>query len=202
MMTLPITATDSLIWQATELAARCHEGQIRKGDGTPYIVHPIRVALYLAQAGLSPEVIAGGLLHDTVEETPPEKRQDWWKTLAANTPRRVQALVQAVSDADPEAPWQERKDAYLRSIEKASSEALAIACADKLDNAIGMKRVLERDGAAAMRRFNAPLDVRIDFFKTIADITERCWPDCPLILPLRSAITELQETARSIGLSN
>ncbi|MBI3615188.1 MAG: bifunctional (p)ppGpp synthetase/guanosine-3',5'-bis(diphosphate) 3'-pyrophosphohydrolase [Candidatus Omnitrophica bacterium] len=195
MTTTPISATDPLIWRATELAVRCHEGQIRKGDGAPYIVHPIRVALYLAQAGLRPEVIAAGLLHDTVEETHPEKRHDWWEELAKNTPRRVQALVQAVSDADPEAPWQERKEAYLRSIEKASCEALAIACADKLDNAIGMKKVLERDGAAAMRRFNAPLDVRIAYFHAIASITERRWPDCPLIHPLRVAIKELEEVA-------
>lgn len=202
MTTTPISATDPLIWRTTELAVRCHEGQIRKGDGAPYIVHPIRVALYLAQAGLSPEVIAAGLLHDTVEETPPEKRQKWWKELAKNTPRRVQALVQAVSDADPEAPWQERKDAYLRSLGKASRDALAIACADKLDNAIGMKKVLERDGAVAMRRFNAPLDAKIAYFNAIVDITEKRWLDCPLIQPLRAAIKELEQELHYTGLSN
>lgn len=202
MAALPISATDPVIWRAAVLAAQCHQGQTRKGDGTPYVTHPIRVALYLAQAGLSPETVAAGLLHDTVEETLPDQRDEWWKELTAQTPRRVQALVQAVTDADPEAPWQERKDAYLRVLEGASREALAIACADKLDNTLGLKAVLEREGAAGLRRFNAPLDARIAYLKAVADITDKRWPECPLVQPLRLAIKELEEVSHYVELSH
>lgn len=48
-------------------AKRLHKDQKRK-DGTPYIFHPVEVALILAQLDFDENVIAGGLLHDTVED--------------------------------------------------------------------------------------------------------------------------------------
>ena len=186
-----VSATDPVVWRAAELAARCHEGQVRKGDGAPYMVHPLRVALSLAQAGLVPEVLAAALLHDTTEETPPEKRPEWLAALEKEMPPSVVALVQAVSDADPEAPWQERQEAYVRALRTAPLEALAIACADKLDNAIGLKKVLEREGAAGLRRFNVPFDARLAYFKAVAGIAEQRWHDCPLLPSLKAAVEDL-----------
>ena len=60
----------TLIDQAIQLAVKRHEGQCRKGTKkTPYIVHPFAVAVILAQAGCPDEVIAAGILHDTIEDT-------------------------------------------------------------------------------------------------------------------------------------
>ena len=50
-----------------EYAFLAHEGQTRK-SGEPYIVHPISVSLRLAQLRLPADLIAAGLLHDTVED--------------------------------------------------------------------------------------------------------------------------------------
>ena len=196
-MTAPsISATDPLIWRASELATRVHEGQTRKGDGTaPYITHPIRVALYLAQAGLGPQVIAAGLLHDTIEETPPAGRAALRQELLAAVGLQVLGLVEAASDANPEAPWAERKSAYLQHLAQAPKEALAISCADKLDNTVGLVGVLRSQGAAALKRFNAPLPDKIAFHQAVADITAQRWPECALIDPLRAAIEALKEVA-------
>ena len=58
----------SLIEKAYRVAAEAHEGQVRK-SGEPYIIHPLCVAIILADLELDKESIAAGLLHDVVEDT-------------------------------------------------------------------------------------------------------------------------------------
>ena len=59
----------TLVEKAYYLAKSAHEGVLRK-SGEPYIIHPIAVANILADLELDMEVIAAGLLHDVVEDTP------------------------------------------------------------------------------------------------------------------------------------
>ncbi len=59
-------------WQAAaSFAARAHRNQIRKDTSTPYISHPVRVAMTVALVfGCSDETaITVALLHDTIEDT-------------------------------------------------------------------------------------------------------------------------------------
>ena len=58
----------SLIEKAYRVASEAHEGQVRK-SGEPYIIHPLCVAIILADLELDKESIAAGLLHDVVEDT-------------------------------------------------------------------------------------------------------------------------------------
>lgn len=58
----------ALIREAYEFAKEKHSGQFRR-SGSPYIIHPVAVAYYLAQLHAGPETICAGLLHDTEEDT-------------------------------------------------------------------------------------------------------------------------------------
>ena len=58
----------SMIEKAYRLASKAHGSQRRK-SGEPYIVHPLWVAIILADLEMDKETIASGMLHDVVEDT-------------------------------------------------------------------------------------------------------------------------------------
>ncbi len=58
----------TLIEKAYEVAGTAHAGQVRK-SGEPYIIHPLYVAIILADLEMDKETVTAGLLHDVVEDT-------------------------------------------------------------------------------------------------------------------------------------
>lgn len=60
---------EELIARAFHKADECHQGQKRK-SGEDYVIHPMAVALILADLGMDDDTLVAGLLHDAVEDTP------------------------------------------------------------------------------------------------------------------------------------
>jgi len=57
-----------IIRRAYEFSLENHTGQ-QRASGEPYLVHPLEVAILLAEMRLDTTAIAAGLLHDSVEDT-------------------------------------------------------------------------------------------------------------------------------------
>jgi GTP pyrophosphokinase len=77
-------ADRELIQRAYRVAEEAHREQ-KRHSGEPYINHCLAVASILADLRVPPEVVAAGLLHDTVEDTPitlNDIRRDFGQTIA------------------------------------------------------------------------------------------------------------------------
>lgn len=73
-----------IITKAYKYAETLHDGQTRQ-SGEPYIVHPLNVALILAEMHADKDTICAGLLHDTLEDTNTTKEdiaKEFNKTIA------------------------------------------------------------------------------------------------------------------------
>ena len=57
-----------LLEEVYRFAEDLHKGQVRK-SGEAYIIHPLSVALILAELGMDEKAVAAGLLHDVAEDT-------------------------------------------------------------------------------------------------------------------------------------
>lgn len=105
--------------------------------------------MILSRAGCSNEVIAAGILHDTLEDTELTAEE-----MKQHFGPKVTDIVQDASEPDRKASWEERKAhtiQYLR--EEAPLEVQLVACADKLDNARSIREGFEKHGEAVWKRF-------------------------------------------------
>jgi hypothetical protein len=109
----------SLVDKAYRVAYDAHKGQARK-SGEPYIIHPLCVAIILAELELDKETIAAGLLHDVLEDTIITTAN---KSSTINTPKTK--FVKA----------------FLRKFK--SVKALMIIVVDDMDN-MAPKKILSR----------------------------------------------------------
>ena len=123
--------THTLILKAAHFAAKKHRDQRRKDKhASPYIIHPISVALEIAQTGGvdDPEILAAALLHDTLEDTD-TKPED----LEAKFGKKVCEYVLDVTD-DKTLPKDERKRRQIEHAKKISKGAALIKLGDKISN--------------------------------------------------------------------
>jgi len=121
-------------------AASVHRGQTRRG--CPYVAHLLRVTgLVLEDGGSEDEAIAA-LLHDAAEDQGGRSRlQD----IRGRYGDAVAAIVDSCTDSyeHPPPPWRIRKERYLEHLPSASSGALLVSLADKVDNVRAILREFE-----------------------------------------------------------
>jgi guanosine-3',5'-bis(diphosphate) 3'-pyrophosphohydrolase len=121
----------AVILKAAEFAARKHRDQRRKDrSASPYINHPIALAEVLSRVGgiTSPNVLAAGLLHDTLEDTQ-TTRLELRKAFGPS----IAKIVDEVTD-DKRLPKQRRKELQVEHAAHISKSAKLVKLADKISN--------------------------------------------------------------------
>ena len=188
--TLGLKFVDALM-----LAVRVHDGQLRKGTEIPYVSHLLSVcALVLEDGGDEDEAIAA-LLHDTLEDHPQEvTKSDLERRFGA----RVADLVAACTDTPPDyrggsrAPWQGRKDAYVKRLRKETYPLCRVALADKLHNTRAIVLDQRRLGDDVWGRFNATKEDELRYHRALVDAFREAKAPEYLVDELDSLVEELE----------
>jgi len=139
---------EDLVERAIETAVKAHEKQKRKGTRIAYITHPFSVGITLAKAGCSEEVLAAGILHDTIEDArikPSRLREEFGE--------KVASIVEKCTEPDKRRSWRKRKQHTLNSLKKARLDVKFVVCADKLHNIRTIARDYRKVGDRVWKRF-------------------------------------------------
>ena len=120
----------NLVLKATQFAALKHCDQRRKDGKTPYIIHPISVAMILAESGgiEEPVILSAALLHDTLEDTDTSAHE-----LDKNFGSRVRIIVEELTDNDM-LTFSQRKQMQIDNAPYLSKDATLVRIADKISN--------------------------------------------------------------------
>jgi guanosine-3',5'-bis(diphosphate) 3'-pyrophosphohydrolase len=138
------------ISHALAVAEEAHSGQVRD-DGTPYFLHPLRVALSLAEEldVWDPDLLCAALLHDAVED----RKQLTSAHIDTEFGARVGHIVRVLTK--PNNPTKAREEInryYFSRLLRADEDCKLVKLADKLDNvrdAINSPDLAKRQRTAA-----------------------------------------------------
>jgi (p)ppGpp synthase/HD superfamily hydrolase len=150
-----------IIDQAIGFAAQAHAGQQRKSGAMPYIAHPVGVAMILLDMRCSEAVVAAGLLHDVVEDTP--------MTLGDVQAEFGSEIASIVADCtEPQGlSWEERKLNAIARFRTAPLSVKLVVAADKYHNLYHMQRNWEKMGETVWRRFSRGSEQQAWYYRSV-----------------------------------
>ena len=178
--------------EAIALATDAFRNVVRKGSGVPYLTHLLQVMVFVAEYGGDEDQMIAAVLHDYLEDIHGAEASD----LEARFGPRVRRMVVALSDAtsQPKPPWEERKRAYIASLREEPAEVKLISVADKLHNALSIRRDFARIGVAIFDRFSASQGQTLWYYESVVVALSDGWSH-PLLDELVREVDALLEEA-------
>ncbi len=179
-----------LVRKALAVAASAHQGQVRKGSGRPYILHPVGVARLLRETGCREVIVAAGLLHDTLEDTGLTLGE-----LHDHFGEKVASIVAGCTEPEKSVPWEQRKRHTLKALQNAPLEVRLVTCADKLDNVLSLAVDYEEQGEALWARFRRGREDQAWYYRSIV---KRLSQGPELFEPGTELLEELRKTVEAV----
>jgi guanosine-3',5'-bis(diphosphate) 3'-pyrophosphohydrolase len=123
------------IVKAFQYALERHAGQLRKDNSTPYIVHPFRVFLWLADEAkiYDEKVLAAAFLHDLIEDTTTD-----YDDINKEFDKEIADIV-SVLTKDKSLPERIRERRFNEKLANADWKAKVVKLADVYDNLCDME---------------------------------------------------------------
>jgi (p)ppGpp synthase/HD superfamily hydrolase len=137
------------LWQkAASWAARVHQHQVRKDGQTPYIAHPLRVALTVRHVFECADAMAVtiALLHDVIEDTTTDF-DDLCREFGTDVAEAVACLTK-----DKRLPEEQRESAYYAQLARSSWQVRLVKLADAFDNLCDALQIDRKKKAIAKAR--------------------------------------------------
>jgi hypothetical protein len=213
--------------RALQIANIVHAGAVRKGTQVPYIKHPVAVARILEDHGYHEDLVAAGLLHDTVEDARYENldlqqrlseadgrgrlvvpagtwefREAFLRFLCDEFGSKVFDLVMAVTESknDGQRPrdWLERKKEQLDHLAKAAPDEAALKAADALHNISCTLEDVRRDGLGVLDRFRGGALVAWHYAAVAQLACERLPAGEPLAVAVIDAAAQFSTAVREL----
>ncbi|MGM0900760.1 HD domain-containing protein [Mesobacillus maritimus] len=174
-----------VIEKAVQVATLAHDGQYRKNSKIPYISHPVAVGMILMKAGYPDELVAAGILHDTVEDTTLTliEIKQWFGG-------NIAGIVEGCSEPDKSLSWEERKEHSIQFLKNAPEDIRIVSCADKLHN---IRSILDRfvlEGEEVWSIFKRGREKQEWYYRSILDSLSH-HSDFALLKELRTEIDNL-----------
>ena len=155
---------------AIRVASRAHEGQFRKGSDTPYIAHPMAVAMITQQYMEDEDMFIAALFHDILEDVP--KWTYSRENIRDDFGEEVLSIVEDVSEPNIDIPilaaWTERKNYYIEHISQTNNpKSIIVSIADKIHNMSEILREYETKGEDVWQNFHVDKGREIWFYEEV-----------------------------------
>ena len=154
---------NGILEEAMKAAMDSHKGAVRKGSVKPYILHPIETLQILSAMDSDINLMAAGLLHDTLEDTE-VNLLDIYDRFGVD----VAALVYMNSE-DKSQSWYMRKLHTVDLLQKVPMRCKMLLLADKVANLRSLYVDYKVFGEELWERFNAPKHMQAWYYGALND---------------------------------
>ncbi len=183
-------SASELLRDAFSLAARAHGAERRPSDGRLFLEHVSEVAGLLHRLEFDEELVAVGLLHDSVERgtlSESELREEMGDSIAW--------LVMTLSEDPKIESFEERKAALRRQVATAGGRAVTVFAADKLSDIAGLRRGIDASQEAAETRMGTSAASMADHYRDSVQMIAAARPGSAFLSALRLELSRLDSMA-------
>jgi (p)ppGpp synthase/HD superfamily hydrolase len=174
-----------LLEKAHRLMLKAHGQQVRKTDGSPYVIHPMMVAKKLARLNFPDEVIAAAMIHDILEDTDITEQQ-----LRQELGDEVVDIILPLSE-DKKLEWEDRKKEYIHDVKNGSASTKAVSIADKIHNLESIIETHKTMGSDIWTKFNRNKEQKMWFEREMLKAFQESW-DHPMIAEYEKLLRQVE----------